>query len=111
MQLEIFYDPKFDFSNRERKYTIKASPISLNYHIRQLSLPAGSELLDLGGGDGSAVGLAHADRGVNTTVVDQYVTGNVSYWIIRGIHMLGHFNSSTMAGAASSTPLTRACSR
>jgi glycosyltransferase involved in cell wall biosynthesis len=163
MQLEIFYDPKFDFSNRERKYTIKASPTSLHHLIRQLPLAAGSELLDLGGGDGSAVGLAHADRGVNTTVVDQYVvvddeegrraanhphlrhvaadldgdwttavasrcfdtafaldvlehmkspertvkqifsvmapggklyasTGNVSYWIIRGIHMLGHFN-------------------
>jgi glycosyltransferase involved in cell wall biosynthesis len=163
MQLEIFYDPKFDFSNRKRKYTIKASPTSLHYLIRQLPLPAGSELLDIGGGDGSAVGLAHADRAVSTTVVDQYVavddgegrraanhphlrhvaanldgdwttavgrtrfdtvfvldvlehmkspertveqifsvmapggklyasTGNVSYWIIRGIHMLGHFN-------------------
>lgn len=163
MQLEIFYDPKFDFSKRERKYTIKASPTSLHHAIRQLPLPAGSELLDLGGGDGSAVGLAHADRGVNTTVVDQYIavndaegrraanhphlrrfaadlagdwttavvsqhfntvfvldvlehmkspertveqifsvmapggklyasTGNVSYWIIRGMHMLGHFN-------------------
>jgi glycosyltransferase involved in cell wall biosynthesis len=163
MQLEIFYDPKFDFSNRARKYTIKKSPTSLHHHIRQLSLPAGSELLDLGGGDGSAVALAHADRGVNTTVVDQHVavddaegrravnysnlrrvaadldgnwtaavsssrfdtvfaldvlehmkspehtveqifsvmtpggklyasTGNVSFWIIRGIHLLGHFN-------------------
>ena len=163
MQLEIFYDPKFDFSSRKRKYTIKTSPTSLHYIVRQIPLPAGSELLDLGGGDGSAVSLAHADRGVHTTVVDQYVavddaegrraanhphlrriaadldgdwtsvvdgarfntvfvfdvlehmkspertleqifsvmapggklyasTGNVSYWIIRGIHMLGHFN-------------------
>jgi glycosyltransferase involved in cell wall biosynthesis len=164
MQLEIFYDPKFDFPNqRQRKYTIKAAPTSLHYHIRQLSLPLGSELLDLGGSDGSAVGLAHADRGVNTTVIDLHVTvdnaegwravnhphlrqvavdldgdwtaavdtsrfetvfaldvlehmkspertveqifsvmtsggklyastGNVSYWIIRGIHILGHFN-------------------
>ena len=163
MQLEIFYDPKFDFSHRERKYTIKASPTSLHYAMRQLPLSQGSELLDLGGGDGSAVGLAQADRGVNTTVIDQFVavddsdgrraashphlrqiaanldgdwtaavrdtrfntvfvldvlehtkspertvgqifsvmapggklyasTGNVSYWVIRGIHMLGHFN-------------------
>jgi len=163
MQFEIFYDPKFDLSNRARKYTIKVSPTSLHHHIRQLSLPAGSELLDLGGGDGGAVALAHADRGVNTTVIDQHVavddaegrravnhphlrqvradfdgdwtadvgstrfdtvfaldvlehlkspertveqifsvmtpgsklyasTGNVSFWIIRGIHMLGHFN-------------------
>jgi glycosyltransferase involved in cell wall biosynthesis len=163
MQLEIFYDPKFDIPNRKRKYTIKASPTSLHHMIRQLPLPEGSHLLDLGGGDGSAVSLAHADRGVNTTVVDQYVvvddaegsraashprlrqipvnldgdwttaidnarfdtvfvldvlehmkspertleqifsvmapggkvyasTGNVSYWIIRGMHMLGQFN-------------------
>ena len=55
MQLEIFYDPKFDLSNRARKYTIKVSPTSLHHHIRQLSLPAESELLDLGGGDGGAV--------------------------------------------------------
>jgi SAM-dependent methyltransferase len=163
MQLEIFYDPKFDLSKPKRKYTIKASPTSLHYNIRNLSLPAGSELLDLGGGDGSAVALAHADRGVNTTVMDQHIavddaegrrsvnhprlrqvaadldgdwisamgnsrfdtvfvldvlehmkspertieqvfsvmspggklyasTGNVAFWLIRGIHLLGHFN-------------------
>ena len=71
MELEIFYDQKFDFSNRKRKYTIKTSPTSLHYLISQMPLPAGSQLLDLGGGDGSAVSLAHADRGVYTTVVDQ----------------------------------------
>jgi glycosyltransferase involved in cell wall biosynthesis len=163
MRLEIFYDVKFDVSKRQRNYTIKESPTSLHYHMRKLPLPPGSELLDIGGGDGSAVGLSHADRGVNTTVVDQRVsaddqesrraaghphlhliaadldadwtiavgsrrfntvfaldvlehlksperaasqlfsvmepggklyasTGNVSYWIIRGIHVLGHFN-------------------
>lgn len=163
MQLEIFYNPKFDIPNRARKYTIKASPTSLHYHIRNLPIPCDSQLLDLGGGDGSAVGLAHADRGVNLTVVDQYIavndetgqraavhprlhrvaadldgdwpagtqarqfntvfvldvlehmkspertaaqifsvmtpggklyasTGNISFWVIRGIHMLGHFN-------------------
>lgn len=163
MRLEIFYDPKFDVCKRQRNYTIKVSPTSLHYHIRKLPLPPGSELLDIGGGDGSAVGLSHADRGVNTTVIDQHVsvddkegrraaghphlhriaaeldadwtvavgsrrfnavfaldilehlkspersasqifsvmepggklyasTGNVSYWIIRGIHILGHFN-------------------
>jgi glycosyltransferase involved in cell wall biosynthesis len=74
MQLEIFYDPKVDFSSRKRKYTIKMSPTSLHYRIRNLPLPTGSELLDLGGGDGSAVGLAHADRGVNTTVVTAIAT-------------------------------------
>ena len=73
MQLEIFYDPKFDFTERKRKYTIKASPTSLHHFIRNLPLPAGSELLDLGGGDGGAVGLAHANRGINLTVIDQNV--------------------------------------
>lgn len=163
MQLEIFYNPKFDIPNRARKYTIKASPISLHHAIRNLPVAPGSELLDLGGGDGSAVGLAHADRGVNLTVIDQYVavddsegrrganhanlrrveadlngewavaiggqrfnavfvldvlehmkspertvqqifsvmapggklyasTGNISFWVVRAMHMLGHFN-------------------
>ena len=163
MQLEIFYHPKFDIPNRARKYTIKAAPTSLHYRIRQLPLAAESELLDLGGGDGSAVGLHHADRGVNLTVVDQAVavndadgqraathprlrhlagdldgdwpvaigsrrfdtvfvldvlehmknpertaqqifsvmkpggklyasTGNISFWIIRAMHLIGHFN-------------------
>jgi len=163
MQLEIFYDPKFDIPNQARKYTTKVSPTSLHHHVRQLPVPAGSELLDLGGGDGSAVSLAHANRGVNVTVLDQYIamgdpagrlaashpnlrrvgadldddwptmagdrrfntvfvldvlehmkspertaqqifsvmapggklyasTGNVSFWVIRGIHLMGHFN-------------------
>ena len=73
MQWEIFYNPKFDIPNRARKYTIKNSPTSLHHHIRQLPLAPGSTLLDLGGGDGGAVGLAHADRGVNLTVIDQAV--------------------------------------
>lgn len=163
MQLEIFYNPKFDIPNRARKYTIKVSPTSLHHRIRHLPIPSGTQLLDLGGGDGSAVGLAHADRGVSLTVVDQYVdvddatgrrasthpnlrhiaadldgnwpagiggrrfntvfvldvlehmksperaaeqifsvmepggklyasTGNISFWVIRTIHLLGHFN-------------------
>jgi len=163
MQAEIFYTPKFDIPNRARKYTIKASPTSLHHSIRRLPLPTGSQLLDLGGGDGSAVGLAHAERGVNLVIVDQFIsvndetgnraalhpnlnriaadldgdwpakvsdrkfetvfaldvlehmkvpertaeqifavmkpggklyasTGNISFWIIRCIHLIGHFN-------------------
>jgi glycosyltransferase involved in cell wall biosynthesis/cyclopropane fatty-acyl-phospholipid synthase-like methyltransferase len=76
MQLEIFYNPKFDIPNCRRKYIIKESPTSLHHHIRQLSLPAGTELLDLGGGDGSAVGVAHADRGVKLVVVDEFISVN-----------------------------------
>src|ERR1700751_2570665 len=76
MRLEIFYDVKFDVSGQQRNYTIKESPTSLHYHMRKLPLPPGSELLDIGGGDGSAVGLSHADRGINTTVVDQRVSAD-----------------------------------
>jgi glycosyltransferase involved in cell wall biosynthesis len=163
MQAEIFYAPKFDIPNRARKYTIKTSPTSLHYSIRNLPLAPGSQLLDLGGGDGSAVGLAHAERGVDLFVVDQFIsvddeagnraavhpnvnriaadldgdwpakvgdrkfdtvfaldvlehmkvpertaeqlfavmkpgaklyasTGNIAFWVIRGIHLLGQFN-------------------
>ena len=163
MQAEIFYTPKFDIPNRARKYTTKQSPTSLHYFIRHLPLPPGSQLLDLGGGDGSAVGLAHAERGVKLVVVDQFIsvndemgqraashanlrrvqanlngdwpagvgersfdtvlvldvlehmqvpeqtarqifavmkpgaklyasTGNISFWVIRGMHVLGQFN-------------------
>lgn len=163
MQLEIFYNPKFDIPNRVRKYTIKASPTSIHHCIRSLDLATGSTLLDLGGGDGSAVSMAHADRGVAVTVLDQHVvvsdevgtratthpnihqfpadldgdwpgalpdvkfstvfvldvlehmksperaaqqifsvmapggklyasTGNIAFWVIRAIHLLGHFN-------------------
>jgi glycosyltransferase involved in cell wall biosynthesis len=74
MQLEIFYGPKFDIPNRARKYITKQAPTSLHHHIRGLEIPAGSQLLDVGGGDGAAVGLAHADRGVKLVVVDQSVS-------------------------------------
>jgi glycosyltransferase involved in cell wall biosynthesis len=74
MQAEIFYNPKFDIPNRARKYTIKVSPHSVHHYARQAPIAAGAELLDLGGGDGSAVSLHHADRGVRVTVVDQYIS-------------------------------------
>ena len=71
MRLEIFYDRKFDISTRTRKYTIKNSTTSLHHFIRNLPLEPSAKLLDLGGGDGSAVSLAHACRGVSVTVADQ----------------------------------------
>jgi glycosyltransferase involved in cell wall biosynthesis len=71
MQMEIFYDPRFDVTKAPRKYAIKSARTSLHHYIRGLTLDSGSELLDLGGGDGAAVSLAHAKRGVHVTVVDQ----------------------------------------
>jgi glycosyltransferase involved in cell wall biosynthesis len=71
MQCELFYDPKFDVGHSARKYSIKRAPTSLHYYIRNLPAAQGSELLDLGGGDGAAVSLAHAERGVSVTVLDQ----------------------------------------
>jgi 2-polyprenyl-3-methyl-5-hydroxy-6-metoxy-1,4-benzoquinol methylase len=70
MRLEIIYDQKFDIT-RTRKYTIKNSTTSLHHFIRILPVEPSAKLLDLGGGDGRAVSLAHACRGVSVTVVDQ----------------------------------------
>ncbi|MGH8047672.1 MAG: glycosyltransferase [Chthoniobacterales bacterium] len=74
MQLEIFYNPKFDIPNRARKYTIKQSPTSVHAYIRNVPVQAGSAMLDLGGGDGSAVSLHHAENGVKVTVMDQFIS-------------------------------------
>lgn len=71
MRMEIFFDPKFDVTRPRRKYAIKSAPTSLHHHIRSLVLNPNSELLDLGGGDGAAVSLSHARRGVSVTVLDQ----------------------------------------
>ncbi len=74
MQLEIFYNPKFDIPNRARKYTIKQSPTSVHSYVRGRPLAKSSAMLDLGGGDGSAVSLSHADAGVSVTVIDQFIS-------------------------------------
>jgi len=72
VQLELFYDPKFDIRRqRPRVYTTKEAPTSLHHFIRHLPLDRGSSLLDVGGGDGEAVSRALADRGVEVTCIDQ----------------------------------------
>lgn len=72
MQFEIFYDPKFDIRRRiPRVYTAKQATTSLHHFIRHLPLEPGSRLIDVGGGDGEAVGRAFADRGVAVTSIDQ----------------------------------------
>jgi glycosyltransferase involved in cell wall biosynthesis len=72
MQFEIFYDPKFDIRRQsQRVYTTKRATTSLHHFIRHLPLDPGSRLIDVGGGDGEAVGRALVDRGVEVTCIDQ----------------------------------------
>src|SRR5262245_5110614 len=72
MQFEIFYDPKFDIQRQSQKvYTAKRATTSLHHFIRHLPFEPGSRLIDVGGGDGEAVGRAFADRGVDVTCIDQ----------------------------------------
>jgi glycosyltransferase involved in cell wall biosynthesis/2-polyprenyl-3-methyl-5-hydroxy-6-metoxy-1,4-benzoquinol methylase len=79
MQFEILYDPRFDVRVRNRSpYTVKESPTSLHHYVRRLPLEPGSTLIDIGGGNGDAVGSAHAARGVEVTCIDQYATPGVS---------------------------------
>jgi glycosyltransferase involved in cell wall biosynthesis len=74
MQFEIFYDPKFDVGGQtNRRYTTKLSPTTLHYFIRHLPLVPGASLIDVGGGDGDAVGRALAERGVEVTCIDQNI--------------------------------------
>src|SRR5262249_61383632 len=42
------------------------------YFIRHLAARPGTRLIDVGGGDGDAVGRALADRGVGVTCIDQF---------------------------------------
>ena len=74
MQFEIFYDPKFDVRRqRPTVYTKKHAPTSLHHFIRHLPLAPGTSLIDVGGGDGQAVGQALADQGVEVTCIDQFL--------------------------------------
>jgi glycosyltransferase involved in cell wall biosynthesis len=72
MQFEIFYDPKFDIRGQvPRIYTTKRATTSLHHFIRHLPLNSGSRLIDVGGGDGEAVGRALVASGVEVTCIDQ----------------------------------------
>ena len=72
MQLELFHDPKFAIPTTARKYLIKKSPTTVHHFARSAPVAAGTSVLDLGGGDGSAVGVHHARRGARVICVDQY---------------------------------------
>ncbi len=51
--------------------TSKSAKNSLHYHVRNLPIEKGKTLLDIGGGAIGAVSMAHAERGVDVTVIDQ----------------------------------------
>ena len=71
MQVELFYDPKFNFPHdSSRLYTAKHGKTSLHHYIRNLPLKPGSSLLDVGGGDIDVVSKVHADNGVKVTFID-----------------------------------------
>ncbi|WP_347273574.1 bifunctional glycosyltransferase/class I SAM-dependent methyltransferase [Candidatus Kuenenia sp.] len=72
MNYEIFYDPKFDVrAEMQYHYTSKSAKSSLHYYVRNLPIEKGKTLLDIGGGAIGAVSMAHAERGVGVTVLDQ----------------------------------------
>ena len=74
MQYEIFYEPKFDVhSSKTQRYTVKMAKNSLHHFIRSLPIEANTSLIDVGGGDGSAVSKAHAENGIRVTCIDRYV--------------------------------------
>jgi glycosyltransferase involved in cell wall biosynthesis len=73
MQLEIFYDPKFDIRREgELPYTTKHAPTSVHHFARALPLERGSRLIDVGGGQGGAVSRSLAERGIRVTCIDQH---------------------------------------
>lgn len=73
MQFEVFYDPKFDIGRvRGSQYTSKQAATSLHHFIRNQRYEAGSSVLDVGGGQGDAVGKSLAERGIHVTCVDQF---------------------------------------
>ena len=72
MQLELFHDPKFAIPSAARKYRIKAAPTTVHHVARSAPVAPGAQVLDLGGGDGSAVGVHHARRGARVLCLDQF---------------------------------------
>jgi 2-polyprenyl-3-methyl-5-hydroxy-6-metoxy-1,4-benzoquinol methylase len=73
MQLDLFYDPKFDMGQDPgRHYTTKHAPTSLHHFIRKLPLPRGTRLIDVGGGRGEAIARTLAEGGLEVTCLDRF---------------------------------------
>jgi 2-polyprenyl-3-methyl-5-hydroxy-6-metoxy-1,4-benzoquinol methylase len=81
MQWELFYDPKFDvvpFQSKPSHYMVKHAPTSIHHFMRETPIPPGSRLLDVGGGNGEAISLRHAKRGVDVTCIDMVASSENS---------------------------------
>jgi glycosyltransferase involved in cell wall biosynthesis len=71
MGLELFYDPKFDIPRAgSRNYIAKESRHTIHHFIRNIDLGRNTRILDVGGGDGSAVSVALASRGAEIFCID-----------------------------------------
>ncbi len=72
MQMEIFYDPKFDIRiEKPHVYFTKQASTSLHHFVRNYDFGERKRLLDVGGGDGQAVSQ-HLSERHEVTCIDQY---------------------------------------
>ena len=82
MQLELFYDPKFDLRQKELgneySYTRKNAKTTLHYYIRNLTIHGAAKILDFCGGDVKAVAGDLVSRGLDVTVLDGFDDPNCS---------------------------------
>lgn len=76
MQMEIFYDPKFDIRiEKPHVYFTKQTTTSLHHFVRNYDFGGRKKVLDVGGGDGEAVSQ-HLSKSHGVTCIDQYAEGN-----------------------------------
>ena len=72
MQFEIFYDKKYDIPREGvGLYQRKSSPKTTHGYVRQLNFAGNEKVFDVGGGDGKAIAIDLAERGLSVTVLDQ----------------------------------------
>ena len=82
MQLDIFYDPKFDLSPIKKAYTTKKASTSLHDYMRNIPLNGEVSILDIGGGTGEAVSKTLIEKKIRVTCIDQLVT-NYSFPLMK----------------------------
>lgn len=77
MKIELFYDPKFDIRDSTKNpYTIKKAVTSLHHYMRQQKIKSKARVLDVGGGNGGAVGEHYAQHGMEVVNIDRQIDQN-----------------------------------